>query len=126
MGSALPTFLTNSTNFNASIALANQTVFWQGINEGDSWNGFELIIDDVLRYSGPALNFSLASLQAGIPHFFRLAVSFPPWHLTVVWLIYFSQVRCYRCGGRFHEACNLMAEWDMGRSSPRSLVSTVR
>jgi hypothetical protein len=34
-------------------------------------------VDDVVRYIGPALNYSLASLEAGIPHFFRLAVSTP-------------------------------------------------
>lgn len=31
------------------------------------------MVDDVERYTGAALNFSLASLQEGIPHFFRLA-----------------------------------------------------
>jgi len=31
------------------------------------------LIDDVQRYAGSALNFSLASLDATLPHFFRLA-----------------------------------------------------
>lgn len=39
-----------------------------------SWDGFALLVDDVERYIGPALNFSLAALEAGLPHFFRLAV----------------------------------------------------
>lgn len=38
------------------------------------WTGFALLVDDVERYTGTALNYSLAALQAGIPHFFRLAV----------------------------------------------------
>ena len=75
MGSALPAFLTNSTNFNASIPFANQTIFWEPISDTTDWDGFALLVDDVERYVGTALNYSLASLQAGIPHFFRLAVS---------------------------------------------------
>src|SRR3954449_9355246 len=74
MGSALPTFLTNSSSFNASIPLINQTISWLAPTH-DDWNGFVLLIDDVERYKGPALNFSLASLQVGLPHIFRLAVS---------------------------------------------------
>ena len=77
-GSVLPSFETNSTNYNASIPLANQTVFWHAIPQdliNDGWDGFSLLIDDVERYVGTAVNFSLASLQEGIPHFFRLAVS---------------------------------------------------
>lgn len=77
LGSALPSFVTNSTNYNASVPLHAQTIFWDALscedtNEG--WTGFALLIDDVERYVGAALNFSLASLQEGIPHFFRLAV----------------------------------------------------
>jgi len=65
--------MTNSTNFNVSIPLVNQTISWFELPDG--WDGFELLVDDVLRYSGTALNYSLAALQVGIPHFFRLAVS---------------------------------------------------
>jgi hypothetical protein len=42
----------------------------------EGWVGFSLLVDDVERYAGAALNYSLAALQAGIPHFFRLAVSY--------------------------------------------------
>lgn len=42
------------------------------------WNGFALLIDDVERFAGDALNFSLAALDATVPHFFRLAVSCKP------------------------------------------------
>lgn len=73
MGSVLPTFLTNSTNFNSSIPLINQTIVWDALPDG--WDGFSLLVDDVQRYTGTALNYSLAALQGGIPHFFRLAVS---------------------------------------------------
>ena len=31
-------------------------------------------MDDVERYVGTGLNYSLAALQSGLPHFFRLAV----------------------------------------------------
>ncbi|EJD04064.1 LCCL domain-containing protein [Fomitiporia mediterranea MF3/22] len=73
-GSALPTFLTNSTTYNSSIPLLNQTISWAPIpDDGNGFDGFALLIDDVERFTGTALNFSLASLQEGIPHFFRLA-----------------------------------------------------
>lgn len=77
-GSPLPTFLTNSTTYNASVALANQTISWYGMPTAiatQGWNGFALLVDDVEVYLGTALNYSLAALEAGLPHFFRLAVS---------------------------------------------------
>ncbi|EIM92163.1 uncharacterized protein STEHIDRAFT_136162 [Stereum hirsutum FP-91666 SS1] len=74
-GSALPSFLTNSTTYNASVPLQNQTIFWDALPSGDDWDGFELLVDDVERYVGTALNFSLSSLADGIPHFFRLALT---------------------------------------------------
>lgn len=70
-GTALPTFLTNSTTYNASMPLINQTIQWAALPP--DWDGFALLVDDVERYVGTALNFSLASLNASIPHFFRLA-----------------------------------------------------
>ncbi|RDB28488.1 hypothetical protein Hypma_015676 [Hypsizygus marmoreus] len=70
-GSLLPTFLTNSTNFNSSIAFVNQTIAWDGLS--GTWDGFSLLVDDVERYAGNALNFSLAAFDPAIPHFFRLA-----------------------------------------------------
>jgi hypothetical protein len=77
-GSALPTFLTSAATYDASIPLTNQTITWANIstniaNEG--WNGFALLVDDVEVYVGAALNYSLAALEVGLPHFFRLAVS---------------------------------------------------
>ncbi|KAH9837151.1 uncharacterized protein C8Q71DRAFT_706978 [Rhodofomes roseus] len=72
-GSAMPSFITNSTNWNASVALQNQTVSWAALPSSGGWDGFSLILDDVERYTGTALNFSLAALQSGLPHFFRLA-----------------------------------------------------
>ncbi|KAJ8594851.1 hypothetical protein M405DRAFT_760088 [Rhizopogon salebrosus TDB-379] len=75
-GSALPTFLTSAATYDASIPLTNQTITWANIstniaNEG--WNGFALLVDDVEVYVGAALNYSLAALEVGLPHFFRLA-----------------------------------------------------
>ena len=75
LGSALPSFSTTAAHFNASIPLVNQTIAWNPITDTADWDGFALLVDDVERYVGTALNYSLASLQAGIPHFFRLAVS---------------------------------------------------
>ncbi|KAG1875604.1 hypothetical protein DFJ58DRAFT_873175 [Suillus subalutaceus] len=75
-GSPLPTFLTNSTTYNTSIALANQTISWNGMPTAiatQGWNGFGLLVDDVEVYVGTALNYSLAALESGLPHFFRLA-----------------------------------------------------
>ncbi|KIY66161.1 hypothetical protein CYLTODRAFT_378156 [Cylindrobasidium torrendii FP15055 ss-10] len=73
LGSDLPTFLTNSTTFDASIPLINQTFAWASAPEG--WDGFSLLVDDVERFSGAALNFSLGALNASLPHFFRLALT---------------------------------------------------
>jgi hypothetical protein len=75
-GSPLPTFLTNSTTYNVSIAFANQTISWDSMPSAiatQGWNGFALLVDDVEVYVGTALNYSLAALEAGLPHFFRLA-----------------------------------------------------
>jgi hypothetical protein len=66
-------WLTTAATYNASIPFFNQTIQWAALIDG--WDGFALLVDDVQRYAGPALNFSLASLNATIPHFFRLAVS---------------------------------------------------
>ncbi|KAF9566175.1 hypothetical protein CPC08DRAFT_131096 [Agrocybe pediades] len=71
LGSDLPTWATNSTNYNTSIPFANQFIVWDPLVEG--WDGFALLVDDVQRYAGDALNFSLASLNSSLPHFFRLA-----------------------------------------------------
>jgi len=73
LGTDLPTFLTNSTTYNSSIALVNQVLLWEAPPAG--WDGFSLLVDDVERYVGAALNFSLAAFQQDIPHFFRLALT---------------------------------------------------
>ncbi|EKM83565.1 hypothetical protein AGABI1DRAFT_50810 [Agaricus bisporus var. burnettii JB137-S8] len=73
IGSVLPIFLTNSTTFDSAIPWNNQTIFWA--SPPDGWDGFSLLVDDVQRYVGVAMNYSLAALQEGIPHFFRLALT---------------------------------------------------
>ena len=55
----------------------NQTIFWAPLPSGENWDGFALLVDDVERYVGTGLNYSLAALQSGLPHFFRLAVCIP-------------------------------------------------
>ena len=69
LGSALPVWTSNSTTF-----IAGQTaVNWSAIPEElqDQWDGFSLLVDDVLRYSGSATNWSISALDAAIPHYFR-------------------------------------------------------
>jgi hypothetical protein len=74
LGSSLPVFLTNSSN---PLTAANPVLSWMNITAelaaSEGWNGFSLLVDDVERVVGPVLNYSVAALQAGIPHFFRLA-----------------------------------------------------
>jgi len=66
--------VTNSTNPLPNIS---STLSWAPPNatSGEGWNGFSLLVDDVERYVGSALNFSLEALQlsVSVPHFFRLA-----------------------------------------------------
>lgn len=71
--STLPTLITNSENWNNSIPLANQTLAWDPIPAGDDWVGFSLLVDDIERFVGIGLNYSLAALDPLVPHFFRLA-----------------------------------------------------
>ncbi|KAG8807504.1 hypothetical protein FRC17_004428 [Serendipita sp. 399] len=73
LGSELPNFLTNSTNWNSSAPITDQILRWQDLPSGLDWDGFSLLVDDVERYVGTATNFSLSGLNATIPHFFRLA-----------------------------------------------------
>ncbi|KAI9513039.1 hypothetical protein F5148DRAFT_1145635 [Russula earlei] len=72
-GTDLPSFITNSTNYNPSSPFSDQAISWSPLPSGQSWDGFMLLVDDVERYVGPGLNYSLAALQSGLPHFFRLA-----------------------------------------------------
>jgi hypothetical protein len=50
-------------------------VSWMGVEEagtaGEGWDGFALLVDDVLRQTGTATNFSLAGLDTSIVHYFR-------------------------------------------------------
>ncbi|KAH6916867.1 LCCL domain-containing protein [Coprinopsis sp. MPI-PUGE-AT-0042] len=73
LGSLIPTFLTTSATWNSTIPLTNQTLTWVPIPEGERWAGFSLLIDDVEKYVGVGLQFSLAALDPLVPHFFRLA-----------------------------------------------------
>ncbi|KAI0051653.1 hypothetical protein FA95DRAFT_1484745 [Auriscalpium vulgare] len=75
IGTDLPAFLTNATTYNSAVPWQNQTILWSPLPSDESWDGFVLLVDDVERYVGAALNFSFASLQQGIPHFFRLALT---------------------------------------------------
>ncbi|KAG8970418.1 hypothetical protein FRC03_008615 [Tulasnella sp. 419] len=74
LDSSIPGFLTSSTY---PPHMSNSTIIWKSIETAgvvsEGWNGYSLIIDDVERYSGTALNFALTALDLAIPHFFRLA-----------------------------------------------------
>ncbi|QRV90913.1 LCCL domain protein [Ceratobasidium sp. AG-Ba] len=76
LGSSLPSFVTNSSAVIPS-SFGNATIAWNAISaeltNSEGWNGFSLLVDDVQRLAGQALSYSLAELQTGIPHFFRLA-----------------------------------------------------
>ena len=74
----MPSFVTNSTNYNASIPFLNQSIFWNALPDGEAWDGFALLVDDVERYVGTALNYSLSALDPTLIHFFRLAVGILP------------------------------------------------
>ncbi|GAA5963286.1 hypothetical protein JCM21900_000320 [Sporobolomyces salmonicolor] len=75
LGTSLPNFLTNSTNFASFVS--DGFIQWMSVDQAgvssEGWNGFALLVDDVLRQTGAATNFSLAGLDTTIPHFFRLA-----------------------------------------------------
>ena len=75
-GSPLPSF----ANATASWAWTPGTAATIGFaavpsNLTGSWDGYSLLVDDVERYAGSATNYTIAAslLQAGIPHFLRLA-----------------------------------------------------
>ncbi|GAA5911959.1 hypothetical protein JCM8208_002867 [Rhodotorula glutinis] len=75
LGTALPIFLTNSTSF--ALALSDGVIRWMSVDEAgvtsEGWNGFALLVDDVLKQTGAATNFSLAGLDSSVVHYFRLA-----------------------------------------------------
>ncbi|KAI0307702.1 hypothetical protein B0F90DRAFT_52484 [Multifurca ochricompacta] len=73
VGTDLPSFVTNSTNYNSSVPPPEQIIFWSPLPSGKDWDGFALLVDDVERYVGTAFNYSLSALHGGLPHFFRLA-----------------------------------------------------
>ena len=110
IGTDLPVWLTTAANYNDSIPLLNQVIEWGPLT--DSWDGFVLLVDDVQRYAGPALNYSLAALNASLPHFFRLAVIifclfFPNRRLNIFYSIHHKAPRAtlpwqLRCGRMAH------------------------
>ncbi|KAF7339605.1 LCCL domain-containing protein [Mycena sanguinolenta] len=73
LGTDLPTFLTNSSTYNTSIPFVDQLISWDAPPPG--WDGFSLLVDDVERYVGSALNFSLAAFDPTLLHYFRLALT---------------------------------------------------
>lgn len=77
LGTSIPQFLTNSTNFVESISrgyIEWMTIDQAGVN-AENWDGFELLVNDVLVQTGTANNYSISGLNASVPWFFRLAYS---------------------------------------------------
>lgn len=79
-GSALPGFLTNSTNFARTAAVSGTIQFVPipaNMTAAHEYDGFALLVDDVERYQGPDTNYSYSQtgLDPTVPHFFRLAYS---------------------------------------------------
>ncbi|KAI5481473.1 LCCL domain containing protein [Pseudohyphozyma bogoriensis] len=70
-GSALPIWITSAANF----TIDQSAIWWDAIPADltSQWDGFALIIDDVLAWTGTATNYSIAALDASLPHYFRLA-----------------------------------------------------
>ncbi|KAE8208374.1 hypothetical protein CF327_g7115 [Tilletia walkeri] len=71
MGTGRPVFLNSSTNWaglNSSSPTANGLVAWAPLNNSDlsqsGFDSFNLLVDDVLRYSGSGTTFNLSSLEA--------------------------------------------------------------
>jgi len=76
LGTDRPVFVSNSTTWNSSIPLHNQTISWELIpNDGNQWDSFSLMVDDVERLLANVTDFGLLGLQEGLPHYFRLAYS---------------------------------------------------
>ncbi|KAN0060606.1 hypothetical protein ACQY0O_007264 [Thecaphora frezii] len=59
-GTGRPTFVTNSTNWSPDSGI----IEWAAIDgeQKKDWNGFNLLVDDVLRYQGSATLFNLSTL----------------------------------------------------------------
>jgi len=53
-------------------------ISWMTIEEAgvtsEGWDGYSLLVDDVVAQTGSATNFSIAALNATLPHFFRYVV----------------------------------------------------
>lgn len=73
LGTSLPKFLTNSTNFVQ--AVSEGVVSWMSVEQAgdstDGWDGYEVLLNDVLVQTGGATNYSIRALNTSLPHFFR-------------------------------------------------------
>ena len=61
--------------YDITVPWIDRAVQWTQIPDNVAADGFRLLVDDVERYTGPALNYSMRFLRDDVPHFFRLAVS---------------------------------------------------
>ena len=86
------------------------------------WDGFVLLVDDVERYAGDALNYTLAALNQSLPHIFRLAVRVtrdPPSDAT---LIHTPSAVLERDHGRLYERRHALPQWNVRRPRARGLL----
>lgn len=85
IGSARPTFITNSTNFAAY--LADGMIAWSPLSDeavSEGYDSFALLIDDVWRYSGTATNYTLDGLNSTLTHYFRCVFTVAPFECPVL------------------------------------------
>jgi len=76
LGTERPVFVTNALSWNRSLPLQDQIVSWQPLPvDENQWDSFSLMVDDVERLLSNETEYSLSGLQAGLPHYFRIAYS---------------------------------------------------
>lgn len=123
LGSDLPSLLTNSTTWNASIPLTSQVLSWQGLQglpADTTWTGFSLLVDDVEQYTGNLTSFALRTLNPSIPHFFRLAVSDLSAKFRVTDIV--LTVPSWRNQWGFLKGGSMVSKWNLGGSSTRRFI----
>lgn len=73
LGTSIPQFLSNSTTFAADVVegVVKWMTFDQAGVTSDNWDGYELLVNDVLVQSGTSTNYSIRALNASLPYYFR-------------------------------------------------------
>lgn len=73
LGTAIPEFWTTATNITSNAtSIAWKTPAQAGVLD-QGWDSYELLVDDVWRYSGNDTTFDITSLARNLTHYFRIA-----------------------------------------------------